>query len=142
MKDNRGFAITATIYGFLVLFLIILLCLLSTIRFRNNNSVILDEKISSSVFPDELSHDVSGEIGEVYENGKYHLRLFKGDRIIEGCYVYLPKKTEFKINLANELVYSILGNETKIAIYGGTDCTNDNIDRALLIEYNLDIRRD
>ena len=97
MKNNKGFAITSTIYGFLILFLIILLSVLSVMRSQNNRSIIISDKISKNAFiniadGDEITVDpqVSNNFSMVTSRGKYYARIMKGTTVAEDCYFYAP----------------------------------------------------
>jgi hypothetical protein len=138
MKNNKGFAITATIYGFLVLFLIILLSVLAVLRSENNRSITISESIDNNTFlyNEEVYAEIvrigNGNYTEKNTRGKYYLR-FKynadsGNSNIEDCYVYLPNNSKISVDGG---VLKI--NDTTASVFG-TACNNSNISEVYIIE--------
>ena len=81
MKNNKGFAITATIYGFLILFLIILLSVLSVMRSQNNRSITISEKIENKLFPINevvIGSPQENDFSMITKRGKYYANVFCG----------------------------------------------------------------
>ena len=119
MKNNKGFAITATIYGFLILFLIILLSVLSVMRSQNNRSITISEKIENKLFPvnetiitgDDLKENNYNDV--VKKRGKYYANVFCGTATLPQNYHFYAGKSS---NINNITLYNEKGEKV-------TDCT-------------------
>lgn len=137
MKNNKGFAITATIYGFLVLFLIILLCVLATMRSENNRSLIISDKIDKRTFLyNETKLDPSETLTFPVTNlsrGKYYITLVKSSGTYDNCYFYLPSNSTLKLE-GNILKITRDGTDTNAKIYG-TNCNNSGITEIKLVKH-------
>lgn len=136
MKNNKGFAITATIYGFLILFLIILLSVLSVMRSQNNRSITISEKIENKLFPSvEVTTDSPETITEysITKRGKYYIRLIKtSGNPVDNCTIYLPNSGTLKVE-SNTL--KLNGNNITIYNSSGTAINNSGIESFVITKY-------
>lgn len=122
--DNKGFAITSTIYGFLVLFLIVLLSILAILRSENNRSIIVSERIENNTF---LKTEKTGVYDDdttsflAPQRGKYYFDIIHndGNENTNGCYVYLPSNGELAVDSGIIKINSELAN-----VLGCTEISN------------------
>lgn len=147
--NNKGFAITATIYGFLVLFLIVLLSVLAVLKTDNSRSVAISESIARNtflevedVYPNNLTITNGGEYKGSYDKklvrGKYYFRFRKSTNQVDSTeyYTYLPQGWYFNVE-GNVLKISNGSSTNNAVLYKSSDDTkssnnNDIIDAYLL----------
>ena len=151
MNNNKGFAITATIYSFLVLFLIILLSILAILRSENNRSITVSERIEANTFLyNEVAYDTdeyrisSGNSLGNLKRGKYYLILIDNYRnaknaasdhsTIYDCYVYFPQSGIFSLE---DGVLKVNGNNAIIYGETTTGCSNANLSEVIIIKSNV-----
>lgn len=125
--NNKGFAITATIYGLLVLFLIVLLSILASLKFRITSAINMTDSIEKSLFfKKEVAVADSGFITEykAIVDGKYYFDTNSSSN----CYVYLLRDSTLKVN----------GNKLQIdgvsSLYVG-NCSNSGITNFKMKKY-------
>lgn len=121
MKNNKGFAITATIYGFLVLFLIILLSVLSVTKSQNNRSITISEKIEDKIFPNNevvIELQKENDFSMVTKRGKYYANVFCGTNTTPNEYFFYAGNN---FNKDNIVLYKKNGERVST-----TDCNSIN----------------
>jgi hypothetical protein len=136
--NNKGFAITATIFGFLILFLMVLLAVLTTLRSENNRSLTISERIDDNTFlykeiiyQENIRLTDGGSLSG-YPRGKYYLNFrYSSDVsnvVNNNCYIYVPQKA--KISLT-EGILKINDNSATIL---GNNCSNNGITEVLIVK--------
>lgn len=120
--NNKGFAITATIYGLLVLFLIVLLSILSLLRFRIKNATNISDNIEKNVFLKNEVIQISDSVTSYYT--KYRAKYYFDTNNASDCYVYLPKYSTLIVSDGKVQIYSLSGTQDNPYI---GNCENSGI---------------
>lgn len=127
--NNRGFAITAVLYGLLILFLMLLL---GTLRILNTERKRM-EKISDTIDNSIVKMDYFGINNESISAGGIYVAPYRGKYIITvndnntEYYMYLPIYSIVSIDNNNKIVVTSGTNESNVDIASVSNINNNNI---------------